>query len=322
MNGDRKIEIFAPFGQALELTKKILFQPFDIAKWFVIGFAAFLAQLSGGFHSNVPTNFFGREDRWQRLKNDGVDFGGVDQWPAWVIPVIVAGVIFVLVLVALLSWLGARGRFIFTDCIVHNRAAIVAPWKEFRREGNSFFLFSLLVTLVILALVAAALLPIFLPGILRGGDFDLGPASWIGFASAILVVALVALFWLVVSGFMVPVMYRQRCGSMDAFRQVLALIIQRPGPIILFFLFLIVLGVAVAMIGCVMACVTCCIAALPYIGTVILLPLHVCLYGFTLLFLRQFGPDYDVWANVSTTEISVPEIPSPPAGPEPPPLPA
>ena len=39
-----RIEIFAPFGEAFETTKKILFQPFNLAKWFVIGFAAWLGQ--------------------------------------------------------------------------------------------------------------------------------------------------------------------------------------------------------------------------------------------------------------------------------------
>ena len=37
MNGTRKIEIFAPFSAALDLTKLILFQPFDLGKWCVIG---------------------------------------------------------------------------------------------------------------------------------------------------------------------------------------------------------------------------------------------------------------------------------------------
>src|SRR6266699_3835504 len=51
MNGtEPKIEIFKPFEEAFELTKKILFRPFDITKWFVIGFAAFLANLAGGVH--------------------------------------------------------------------------------------------------------------------------------------------------------------------------------------------------------------------------------------------------------------------------------
>ena len=67
-------------------------------------------------------------------------------------PVLITGICVlicvVLLLIVLFAWLRARGRFIFVDCVVRNRAAIVAPWKEFRAEGNSFFLFSLLVVLV------------------------------------------------------------------------------------------------------------------------------------------------------------------------------
>src|SRR5207247_8644827 len=63
---------------------------------------------------------------------------------------------FVLLLIVLFAWLRARGRFIFVDCIVRNRAAIVEPWKEFRAEGNSFFLFSLLVVLALIAVIVIA----------------------------------------------------------------------------------------------------------------------------------------------------------------------
>ena len=49
MNGNgSKIEIFKPFGESFELMKKILFQPFNLSKWLVIGFAAWLANLGGG----------------------------------------------------------------------------------------------------------------------------------------------------------------------------------------------------------------------------------------------------------------------------------
>ena len=49
MNGaEPNIEIFKPFGEAFELMKKILFQPFDLKKWFIIGFAAWLANLGRG----------------------------------------------------------------------------------------------------------------------------------------------------------------------------------------------------------------------------------------------------------------------------------
>jgi len=36
---------------------------------------------------------------------------------------------------------------------------------------------------------------------------------------------------------------------------------------------------------------------IPYVGTVILLPIPVTLGAFSLLFMRQFGSEYDVWAG-------------------------
>jgi hypothetical protein len=97
-------------------------------------------------------------------------------------------------------------------------------------------------------------------------------------------------------------MYRQRCTTPDAARQVLRLIFANPTPFILFCLFGIVLVLAMLVIGCIVTCFTCCIAAIPYVGTVILLPVFVVFRSFSLLFLRQFGPDYDVWANFMPPE--------------------
>src|SRR3982751_2987078 len=85
-------------------------------------------------------------------------------------------------------------------------------------------------------------------------------------------------------------------------------------PFVLFCLFGFCLVLGMMMIGGIATCLTCCLAALPYVGTVILLPVFVCLRAFGLLFIRQFGPDYDVWA-------AMPEA-SPTALSDPPPLPS
>jgi hypothetical protein len=115
--------------------------------------------------------------------------------------------------------------------------------------------------------------------------------------------------------FMVPVMYRQRCSAMDAFRKTLRLILDNVGSFVLFCLFSIVLFMALALIGVIATCLTCCLAALPYVGTVILLPVFVCIRAFGLIFLRQFGPEYDVWGIP-------PQAEAPPPTQVPPPLPA
>jgi hypothetical protein len=111
---------------------------------------------------------------------------------------------------------------------------------------------------------------------------------------------------------MVPIMYRQRCPARLAFAQAVDLVTAHPGPILLYVLFLLLLAVAVFMISCAVTCATCCIAAIPYVGTVILLPIPVTLGAFSLLFLRQFGSDYNVWAGFMPPEF-LPVLMPPPA---------
>jgi hypothetical protein len=112
-------------------------------------------------------------------------------------------------------------------------------------------------------------------------------------------------------------MYRQRCRASQAFTVVIRLIAAHSGEILLYCLFWIVLALASAMVGWVAACATCCIVAIPYVGTVILLAVFVLLRSFSLLFLRQFGPDYDVWAGFMPPEFSPVLLPPPaPSGTE------
>ncbi len=74
------------------------------------------------------------------------------------------------------------------------------------------------------------------------------------------------------------------------------------------------------MIGAVVACVTCCIAAIPYIGTVILLPVVMALFAFPLTFLRQFGEEYDVWGVLPALAPPAADVPPVQEPPPPPPI--
>jgi hypothetical protein len=52
------VSVTVPLGQAIDRVKLVLFRPFDLGKWFVIGFCAWLAQLGEtGFGGNF--NFGG-----------------------------------------------------------------------------------------------------------------------------------------------------------------------------------------------------------------------------------------------------------------------
>ena len=329
MNGTGpEIQIFKPFGEAFELMKKILFQPFDLKKWFIIGLAAWLANLGGG--GGGFDYRYNRGEEFQKLNET------ISQIPHSVLVTgICALIAVVLLLVVLFAWLRARGRFMFIDCIVKNRGAIAEPWREFRTEGNSYFLFSLTAAVCLVLLAALFSAPLVYVAI-RGRFYlslhrdRLEPYVLLITALWVFIILLVVFAWALIVNFMVPVMYRRRCRAYQAFRAATSVISRHPGEIVLYCLFLIVLALASAMVGCVVTCATWCIAAIPYVGTVILLPVFVLLRSFSLLFLRQFGPEYDVWASFTPPEyvgILSPHIaPPPPASlglpPQPPSLPS
>ncbi|MEO8044078.1 MAG: hypothetical protein ABI674_04165 [Spartobacteria bacterium] len=314
-----RIEIFAPFGEAFETTTKILFRPFDLGKWLVIGFAAWLATMfsSGGFNFRSYN-----KDTWNWKGQMNDHPFSLHDAPPWLLPVLIVGGIVAFALVLLLLWLNSRGRFMFTDCIVRNRGAIARPWREYRTEGNRYFLLQLVITICSM-FIFGGLAVVFVLG--WHWKYSILPLPLvILFAVTFFLVALVIGL---IMKFTVPVMYRQRCPAMDAFTAVWRLIVAHPGVFILFWLFYVLLFIAAVMIGCVAACFTCCLAALPYIGTVILLPVVMFLFTYPLCFIRQFGDPYDVWAGVrpaepSTADPSAPPVQTPPPIPpvqEPPP---
>lgn len=305
------IEIIKPFENAFELMKKILFQPFDLKKWCVIGFAAWLARIGSGggynFQYNRPADL-----RNHPAVQQFADW--VHQIPIWVFVMGVSAIaLLVLTLLVLFAWLRARGAFIFTDCIVKNRAAIAEPWREFRREANSYFMFSLFFVCVLVLLAMSLSLPLVIA--IAGGK-GVPHRHGVLLICMILIwaviVVIVTIGWAVLSHIMVISMYRRRSRAAEEFRRAITLISNYPGEITLYCLFSIAIAIAAVFASCTVLCATCCIAAIPYVGTVILLPVWVWIRAFALLFFRQFGPDYDVWIEQpAPNELpSVPPLPS------------
>lgn len=315
MNGQpTKIEILAPFSAAFEWMKGMLFKPFDLARWLTIAFAAFLAGSWGG-GMNFRWGHWVHGDWNYRFYRDGDP--GDSTIPVWLIALMIMGVLIAILLALVWMWVSSRGRFIFTDCVVRNRAAIAEPWREYRREGNSYFLFSLVVGFGMVLLASLVVLVIVLPlGVLSHRDdaaaafgLALVPLITLGF-----VFAMVVLFVSLICRFMVPVMYRRRCLAREAFVDVMRLIFNNPAPFVLFVLFMIVLALGVAVVGTIVMCVTCCVGGFPYISTVLLLPAIVWLAAYRLMFLRQFGEQYDVWAGIAVPAVDLPAPGAAPLG--------
>jgi hypothetical protein len=66
------------------------------------------------------------------------------------------------------------------------------------------------------------------------------------------------------------------------------------GAFILFYLMKLLLQLAMVIVivalWVVTCCVACCLMAIPYIGTVLLLPVPVFLRSYSIMFMEQFGP--------------------------------
>src|SRR5713101_176092 len=139
------ISVVSPVAPAIETTKQMLFRPFDYSKWLVLGFCAWIAHLGEGGGPNVP-NFSGQAGGPGGGGKEG--FRELGNWIQANLPLII-GIALAIFLVALaiglvFTWLSSRFKFIFVDNIIHDRAAVVAPWREFIREGNSLFWFRFL----------------------------------------------------------------------------------------------------------------------------------------------------------------------------------
>jgi len=68
---------------------------------------------------------------------------------------------------------------------------------------------------------------------------------------------------------------------------------------VLYFLFQILLAMGIGAILLVVILLTCCIAGclmlIPYIGTVLILPILTFQRAYSAFYLAQFGPDFDVF---------------------------
>ena len=103
--------------------------------------------------------------------------------------------------------------------------------------------------------------------------------------------------------FVVPIMFLRSLGCLAAWRQFMTTLSANKLRFALYLLFQIVIAIAIGAIiglGFCIGCCLCCISVLmliPYIGTVIILPLLVFKRSYSLYYLRQFGPEFDVFSR-------------------------
>jgi hypothetical protein len=306
-NHSTEISVTAPVGQAIDRAKRMLFQPFDLGKWFTIGFCAWLAGLGesgGGFNANYRFGGGGPSGGAQDFR-DFVDHAVqfVAQNLYWIIPAAVAVAVLGLAWMALLIWLSSRGKFMFLYCVALDRAEVQRPWREFSREGNSLFWFRLVLAWIemflFLPLVGGI---VFLVGRMfyRGQPEAAGIVLAVGLVFAFLGLAICAgLIHKFTKDFVVPIMGLRRAKCTSAWREFLGLLGANAGHFTLYVLFQIVLSIAIGAVLMAAIIATCCLAGclmiLPYLGTVLVLPVLVFERSYSIYYLAQFGPAYNLF---------------------------
>jgi hypothetical protein len=300
-----RIAFGAPFEHALSRTKRALFSPFDLGKWFTVGFTAFLADIVNSHNGGGGGSNFRERTHWDW--EDFLDFPGVVvDWfadnPGWFMLCLI-GLVVIIAIVLLLVWLSSRGKFMFLHNVANDESQVSKPWGEYGREANSLFLWRVAFGLICLVPVAVLVgLGIHMAILLADAYYV--PAGSIlviiglGLAGLALFIA-IAYIDLFLDSFVVPIMYRERVGVTSAWARFLSLFSQRPWHFILYGLMVFFLHLIVGLMIFIVGLLTCCIGFLlliiPYIGSVVTLPISYVFRAFSLEFLEQFGPEYKVF---------------------------
>lgn len=298
------VSVIDPISPAIERVKLMLFKPFNLSRWFTIGFCAWLAFLGQGGGGGGGSNF-----RFP-TKHDQAEFQHVKEFfidnLSWLIPAAIIGVILIIVLWLVFTWLSSRGRFMFLHCVATNRAEVKVPWSKFQKHGNSLFLFRVVLGLIGFAAIGLpCLLAVGLIALTVAGNGP-GVTTVLGIVMIGLIIVAISIILFLVGkftvDFVVPIMFLRTTSCTAGWRKFLTILLVNKARFALYILFQIVIAIVIGAIISMGFCIGCCLCCasllllVPYIGTVLILPLLVFKRAYSLFYLCQFGDDFDCLA--------------------------
>lgn len=267
----------AALESAVERTRTLCLEGVTIEKWLTLSLIAWVASFGeGGYSAKLPDT------------SDLPDWLKFDSPVIWALGAIGAGVGVALI------WLGSRMKLVFIDNVMRRRVLLGEPWNYYARPA--LFLFAL--RMAFFALIgASALVALFAffglpPWNHLVPDFS-SPSAFFSRFSAVLVVAVpvvisFGLLGLFINDFVAPVIViEQVTGSAALARAWRAVTRAGVGNLFVYFLLRIVLSMLLVSVAFVAMLMTCCLGALPFLSTVILLPAYVFLMAFSVAFLEQ-----------------------------------
>jgi len=315
-----QIQLLAPFERAFNRMKTALFKPFDLRKWMVIGFTAFLADLlDGGGQSRGFKN--NQQGDWGTILTAPYEaWAWLQSKPEWLM-LLVFGVLAAAAILLLLLWLSSRGKFMFLDNVVRQRALVSDPWHHYRQPAASLFRFRVQFALVTLTLAGGTFYHLWRMAYTRwssSGDlWQLLPSLVLWIIFLLLILLAFGYIKLLLDHFIVPVMYKHDLSCGEAWEKFLPLHWGHAGSFLLYALFILMVIIALVAVVIVGGLFTCCVGflvlAIPYISSVVLLPFSYWLRSFSLEYLAQFGSDFDLLVQEPGQEQADPQPAPPPA---------
>ncbi|MBT7065533.1 MAG: DUF4339 domain-containing protein, partial [Verrucomicrobia bacterium] len=259
------VKLVDPVKDAWARMVLILFRPFEIGKWFALGFSAWLASLGGGGGSgsfNGSPGNMGRNSSNGTVTVDGM-LTGIEEtwaqanetlqgWGALIVGVIVAIVLVGVVLGLVFLWLQSRGQFMLLDNVLKNRGDVSEPWRVLKEHGNSLFRWSLVYGIICL-LITLGLLALSWPLVLKPcveARAFVTPAVG-GIVTVVLLFAIYGIITFYIGRFLkdfiVPLMYKYDMTAGEAWGKFLGLYRANSGRFVLYGLFFLVLQLCAGM---------------------------------------------------------------------------
>ncbi|MFT4589414.1 MAG: hypothetical protein ACI8QF_003529 [Limisphaerales bacterium] len=325
---EQTISVLDPITPAVGRAKTMLFSPFRVRKWLLVGLLAALAQLTIGgrwlldlvfkdLPEPTPENIqelLANYEQWLRetLPN-------IEQWLSDAVerslPILIGAAIAAVFVSVACLWIRSRGHFLFLNSVARNESKLKEPWRSFAPQGNSLFLFRILLmlllgmtTLPFVSVIFYQLYPIVVTGELDAGRIL---ASALCFLAACFFGLVSVVINKLTNDFVTPIMFRRQLRWREAWSEFRRLLLGRKGAFSVYLLFQIllqgVLGTGVIVLQGMLSVIfliaipsSIGMVVLPFLGVLVILPLLIFDRAYSLAFLAQFGDDYDLFAQSSS----------------------
>jgi hypothetical protein len=248
---------FSEISGAVDRAKGLLW-PFQWGVWLRI---ALIGLFIGGCGFNIPSGSFGDVSDTDLSMGISSDLG----MDALGLILIIVGVVLLLGIICM--FISSVLQFVFVDCLMSGRILLTRTFKERSGKGFRLFLFNIGISLIFLLVIVALALLLFLPlvGGTPSGDALVIAAMLPFFFLVLLLMIPLALIALFTNDFVVPVMIRDDCGVLAAWRRVITLLVSEWKQAVVYVAARFVLGIVAVILMVIALLIAVLITAIPFV---------------------------------------------------------